>query len=336
MRCSLRFLVLLALLPLVACFAPKDSDEFDSPAAGMARLGNHMREKGEVGAAIDFYRRALANDPKSPMAIKGLAGVLEQWGDKQAAADVYRDGVIARPKDAEMRRSYGRLLIGMEQPAEAQHQYEVALDIDSGDLKAHSGRGVALDYLGDHKQAQKEYETVLEKDPQNLATLNNLAYSYILSRRYDMAIKKLEPHLNKPATTAAMRQNLALAYGMAGMDVDAERVARMDLAPDKVKANMDYYRKQRAEAAVTTAPYVELGTYATEGMAVAEIERLRPHVEKAGGDLRPVVMPELTAPGGTPRFTVRMMGCSKPDDISRLCDTLSKSGIPCNPRGKRE
>ena len=334
MRRSLRFLVLLSLLPLSACFMPKETDEFDSPAAGMVRLGNHMREKGETGAAIDFYRRALANDPKSPAAIKGLAGALEQFGDKTAAADVYRSGVEARPKDGEMRRNYGRLLIGLDEPAQAKEQYEAALDIDSDDLKARSGLGVAMDYLGDHKGAQKNYEKVLKEEPKNLATLNNLAYSYILTHRYDLAIKKLEPHLNKPATTAAMRQNLALAYGMAGMDADAERVARMDLPPEKVKANMDYYRKQRAEIAVSTAPYVELGTYATEGMAIAQIERLRPQMEKSGGDLKPVVLPEVAAPGGTPRFTVRMMGCSRPDDITKLCATLAKSGIPCNPRGK--
>jgi len=334
MRRSLRALAFLALLPLAACVTPPVGEDFDSPAAGMSRLGNHMREKGEIGAAIDFYRRALAADPHSAVAIKGLGGVLEQWGDKQAAADVYRDGVHQRPKDGEIHRSYGRVLVGLDKPAEAKEQFEAALDLDSGDLKARSGLGVTLDYLGEHTKAQKEYEKVLDSDPQNLATVNNLAYSYILSHRYDLAMNMLEPYVKKPSTTAAMRQNLALAYGLAGMDADAERVSRMDLAPDKVKANMDYYRRQRAELAVSTAPFVELGTYATEAMAIAQIERMRPQMEETGGDLKPVVLPEIAAPGGTPRFTVRMMGCSRPDDISRLCDVLGKSGIPCHPRGK--
>lgn len=330
----LRCTSFLALLSLSACFMPDASEEFDSPAAGMARLARQMQAKGETGAAIDFYRRALANDPKSPMAIKGLAGALEQWGDKQGAAEIYRDGVKAHPKDAEMRRGYGRLLIALDQPAQAKEEFEAALDIDDDDLKARSGLGVALDYLGQHKKAQKQYEEVLDEDPKNLATLNNLAYSYVLSHRYDRAIKMLEPHVNNPAATPAMRQNLALAYGMAGMDADAERVARMDLPPEKVKTNMDYYRRQRAEVAVTKAPYAELGTYATEAMAVGQIEKMRAQIEKSGGDLKAVVIPQVAAPGGTPRFAVRMMGCSKPDDVSRLCDTLSQSGIPCVPRGK--
>lgn len=331
---ALRFFILLAVLPLCACSMVEEKD-ISSSGAGMAKLGGMMREKGEVGAAIDFYRRALVQDPKNLTAIKGLAGVLEQWGDKVAAAQTYRDGVAAHPDDGELRRSYGRLLLTLDDPAAAKRQYAAALDEDSDDLKARSGLGVALDHLGEHKKAQAQYEKVLNKDPRNLATLNNLAYSYILTHRYDLAIKTLEPALNNPATTAALRQNLALAYGLAGMDADAQRVAKMDLPPEKVASNMDYYRRERAEMAVTTAPYAEVGTYATEGMAVAQAQKLREQYGKAGG-LKPVVLPQVASPGGTPRFAVRMMGCARPSDVSRLCQTLSAAGLPCVARGKGE
>lgn len=65
---------------------------------------------------------------------------------------------------------------------------------------------------------------------------------------------------------------------------------------------MDYYKRQRAELAVSVTPYAELGTYASEAQAVAQIERLRGAVSKVGGYLKPVVMPEVTSPGETPRF----------------------------------
>lgn len=332
----LRLLTLCALLPVVAACSSSmpDTDDLDSSGAGMARLGLQLQKKGEIGGAIDFYRRALAKDPKNIMAIRGLSSTLEQFGDKPAAAAALREGVGALPKNGELRRSYGRLLIALDEPAEAVKQFEKALDIDSDDLKARNGLGIALDYLGEHAKAQKQYEKVLREEKNNLPTVNNLAYSYILTRRYDKAMALLEPHVNNPAATAAMRQNLALAYGLAGMEADAERIARMDLPADKVAANMDYYRRQRAELAVSNAPYAELGTYATEGMALAQIERLRPQIEQTGGKIKPVVLPEVAAPGGTPRFAVRMMGCSRPDDVTKLCATLAQSGIPCVPRGK--
>ncbi len=322
------------LVFLAACGAFHPIEETDSFGAGMARMGRHLQERGELGAAIEFYRRALASEPSNLAAIQGLASLFEQWGDRQAAAGVYANGVAARPKDGELRRSYGKLLIALDEPAAAKEQFEAALDIDDDDLKARNGLGIALDYLGEHRKAQREYEKVLDEEPGNLATINNLAYSYILVHRYDLAMKTLEPHAMKPSATAALRQNLALAYGLSGMEADAERVARLDLSPEKVKENMNYYRRKRAELAVSKAPYAELGTYATEAMALERINRLKSEMKNVGGDLRPVVLPEVAAPGGTPRFAVRMMGCSRPDDVTRLCATLAASGIPCVPRGK--
>lgn len=335
MLCFPRFApFLLVLTLLAACSTPADEADFSSPGAGMAQLGKHMEEKGEIGGAIDFYRRALAADPKNLTALRGLAGVLTGWGDKRGAAEVYEKAVAVWPEQPDLRRDYGKLLIALDEPARALRQFEAALSIDSGDTKARSGKGVAFDYLGDHRKAQKEYERVLEDEPGNLAAVNNLAYSYILSKRYDRAIKLLEPVATKPSAAASLRQNLALAYGLSGMELDAERMARMDLPAEKVKENMDYYRRKRAEIALDKAPYAEIGTYATEAMAIAQIHKLKEQMKRTGGDLRPIVLPQVSAPGGTPRFTVRMMGCSKPDDVSRLCATLAKSGLPCVPKGK--
>lgn len=328
--------VLFSLLLLTACEMPKNTQDMPSRSSGMASLGRQMQEKGEIGPAVDFYRRALMADPKNPEAIKGLGDVLEKWGDQQGAMAVYRDGVAANPEDGDIRRAYARMLLAADDPMGARAHYEAALKVNEDDVKARSGLGVALDYMGEHAQAQKQYRSILEDDPRNLAVINNLAYSYVLSHRYNQAIQLLEPELQNPSATPAMRQNLALAYGMAGMDDDARRVAAMDLSPDKVAETMEYYRRQRAEVAVTTAPYAELGTYATEAMAIAQIQKMKEKVAQSKGDYKPVVVPQVTSPGGTPRFAVRMMGCSRPDDISRLCAILNPAGIPCTAKGGRE
>ena len=151
-RLSLRILVFLAVLPLLACSHPVDDD---SSATGLARLGGLLREKGDAGTSIDFYRRALAKDPGNLVAIKGLSGALEQSGDKKGAAAVLKDGVVAHPDDGELHRRYGRLLIALEQPAEAKKQFEAALEVDGDDVKSRSGLGVALDYLASTKPRKK-------------------------------------------------------------------------------------------------------------------------------------------------------------------------------------
>lgn len=330
---ALRIGVVLGLLPLAACSGGgRDASGLSRPE--MVRLGDMMLARGDYGAAMDYYRRTLALDKSDAGAIKGLGSAMEQFGDKAGAVDVYKEGVKHAPKDVELRRAYGKLLLSLDQPMAAKVQYEAALDRDSDDAKARGGLAVALDYLGQHKGAQKEYESLLKKEPRNLGVINNYAYSLILSHDYAGAIKLLEPEVDNPAASPALRQNLALAYGLAGKEADAARVAATDLPPEKVQESMDYYRRQRAEIKVTTTPYAELGSYATEAMAVAQIQKLRPQIDQSGGKLRAVVLPELSAPGGTPRFTVRMMGCGKPDEVSHLCETLGKSGIPCVARGR--
>jgi Flp pilus assembly protein TadD len=324
------FIAFLALL--TACHAPID-DDYESAGAGMAHLGDQMQKKGEVGPAIDFYRRALQQDPKNLRATKGLGAMLETWGDKESALDLYRDGVVTHPQDAELHHHYGRLLLSAGDAMTARAEFEKALELNPDNTKARSALGVALDYLGEHKKAQENYLAVLDKEPQNLAALNNLAYSHILAHHYGEAIKLLEPHVKNPSATPALRQNLALAYGMSGMEADARRIASMDMPPEKVEETLDYYRRQRAEQAVT-APYAELGAYATKDMAVAQVKRLQTKMGKMKHNYKPMVLPEVSAPGGTPRFTVRMMGCSKPDDIDRLCETMTTLGLPCTPKGR--
>ncbi len=323
--------VFLVFLALAAC---SSSADISPSGERLVRLGDHLRQKGELGGAMDFYSRALVADPDNTAVIRRLGKTLVQWGDKESAEDVYFESLKTQPENGELRRLYGKLLISMERPSEARMQFVKALEINGDDIKARGGLAVALDYLGEHAAAQGQYEKALQSDPDNLTLLNNIAYSYILSRRYDRAIRLLEPVMDAPKASVSLRQNLALAYGLAGMEEDAKRVTLIDLAPEKAAVAMAYYRRERVEIKVSPAAYAELGTYATEALAIEQIKKLHPKVKKAGGDLRAVVLPQVSAPGGTPRFAVRMMGCSRPDDVSRLCKLLTQSGIPCVHRGK--
>lgn len=332
----MRYFLLLTVCFLASCSAMSDAEveRINSAGAGMAQLGTQLQEKGELGGAMDFYHRSLARDPANYVAITGLATATQSWGDQKRAADVYAAGIKARPEDARLRKLYGKLLIKIDRPIVAERQFAAALSIDEDDMKARSGMAVALDYQGRHVAARKHYSQALKQDSGNLSIINNMAYSYILSHRYARAIELLESVAMLPKASVALRKNLSLAYGLAGMEMDARRIASMDSPKDKVEEAMNYYRSQRAENAVSNGAYAELGTYATEAMAMAQLHRLKPSVRRAGGKMKAVILPEVSAPGGTPRFAVRMMGCARPDDVSRLCKILAAKGVPCVARGK--
>lgn len=331
----MRYFLLFTLCFLASCADVSDEayDRVHAPGAGAASLATQLHGKGNIGPAIDFYRRALAKDPSNLVALKGLSKALQEWGDAEGALSVLRQGVEARPNDNALRHRYGKLLIGLDRSMEAEAVFRNVLALDEDDSKARSGLAVALDYQGKHAAARQEYKKALQNNPDDLTLLNNMAYSYILSHRYDRAIALLENVVNSPKASSALRQNLALAYGMAGMEADAQRVARMDMSQDEVRSVLSYYQRQRAEQAVSKGAYAELGTYATEALAVAQAKRLHERARHIGA-FKPVVFPEVSAPGSTPRFAVRMMGCARSNEVSRLCEILSESGVPCVPRGK--
>ena len=321
-------LCLLLSLGLSAC-GTTDGDYADesSPATGMIRLANQIMAKGDAPGAADFYQRALQRDPENLQALVEYGAVMERLGRYDVAAEQYQAALRQRPHDAELLRHHGRTLLALDKPAEAKEEYEKALDRNDEDPKAMNGLGIALDYLGDHEGAQKNFLAVLKEDPHNLNTINNLAYSYILSGDLASAIEQLEPYQKDRAASPSLRQNLALAYGLAGMDLDAERVAKMDLPPAQVKANMAYYHRKRAEISVSKIPYAELGSYATEAMAEVQIAKLK-NIGIAA-ELTPVVTPEVATPGGTPRFVIRLTSCQNPEEVQKLCKELPKQGIPC-------
>jgi len=318
---------------LLGCAVPAENTaDAGSPAAGMTRIAGQLLARGDLAGAADFYQRALQHDPDNIAARKGMAEIFEKTDNYEKAADEYRHLAKLKPGDIEIRKNLGRVTLSLDRPIEAREAYKAALDLDGSDVKAMNGMAIALDNLGEHEKAQKYYESALEKEPGNLNILNNLAYSKILTGNYSEAIELLEPHIKHPKATVALRQNLALAYGLSGMMLDAERVAKMDLPPHKVKESLEYYKLKRAETEVETAPYAELGTYATEAMAEAEIHKIQSHMDELGVDLSPVIMPKVSAPGGTPRFAVRLMGCTRPDDVKAFCDMMKKRGLPCVPR----
>src|SRR5262249_39817998 len=151
------------------------------------------------------------------------------------AAEQYRILTTLDATNADFWRSYGRLLIKLDRPADAKVPYENALKINSDDTRALNGLGITLDLLGDHAGAAARYKAALELQPDNFITISNLGRCYVLSGDYKEAIQTLEPYYQNSQAPVVLRQNLAEAYSRAGMDVDAERVLKMDLPPEDVK-----------------------------------------------------------------------------------------------------
>lgn len=269
-----------ALVPLLAGCAsdaivdslrPSPADRAAKPepppagtVAELVRLGDAMREKGDPQGAIPFYRRAHARDHFNPAPLVGLGEALDDLGAYNDAAEAFRQALIGQPADARALRGLGNALLGLDQPALAIDQFEAALRARP-DARCHNGIGVARDRLGDHKGAQAAYRAGLALAPDDPAILNNLGLSLALSGDTDGAIAILEKLAGRPDASARQRQNLALAYGLAGRDHDAARLARVDLGDDEAANNVAVYGRLRALRATGAGTAPILDAIVTEG-----------------------------------------------------------------------
>ena len=155
----------------------------------------------------------------------------------------------------------------------------------------------------------------------------------MLSGAYDEAIKLLEPHINDPGVTPTLRQNLAEAYGMSGMNADAERVSRLDLSPEQVKHNLAYYHTHRAHLLSPAAGLVaDLGHFPTGDIARAHVEQIKTRFPDETEGLAVAATPEVNTIGGTPSFVVQVTGFEKTATLRAFCLKLKKQKIPCTAR----
>ncbi|MGQ9367293.1 tetratricopeptide repeat protein [Azospirillum sp. ST 5-10] len=215
----------------------------------LMRLGDTTREQGDLFTAATLYRRAHAANRERAGALVALGGVLTDTGKPREALDAWRGALAIAPDDVEALRGYGRSLLALDQPAEAARQYAAVLETRPDDLRALNGLAVAKDMMGDHAGAQEQFRRALAVAPDDRTSLNNHGFSLILGRDYAGAIAVLEPLALAPSASTLFRQNLALAYGLAGREADAERLARLDLDEASVQRNLAYYRQARAIAA---------------------------------------------------------------------------------------
>ena len=254
--CRLRMALLVAApLLLAACTAdptvtgvrPTAEDIAEGgEAATLVRIGDTMRDAGDVVGAIPFYRRAHQIDSLSAEPLVRLAEALQIMGAYDEASRTWRAALVINPNDPALLRGYGYTLIAVNQPQLAIDQLKASLEI-ADDVRPYNGLGVAYDMIGDPRAAQMHYRLGLQLMPDNLTILNNLGLSLALSGDFEDSIVLLRRVVASQDATARHRQNLALAYGLSGQVELAAQVASEDLGDEAVASNLAYYAILRAE-----------------------------------------------------------------------------------------
>ena len=232
---------------LAAChFPPRQpvypqQSEVPPPPANSAQLAEVAHETQNYAAAVPLYRKLIDQGADTVENRLGLADSLLGTGDLDSAAAQYRRAETMAPQDPRPGLGLGRLYLVQHRPASALSAYSLVLQLDSHNLIAFNGKGVALDLMDQHDLAQHVYRRGLAIDPDDRTLRNNLGLSLVFSKNYTEAVTILTALAQDPRATPRNRQNLALALGLEGDKANAQMVAAHDLDNDDVQSNLRYY-----------------------------------------------------------------------------------------------
>jgi len=216
----------------------------DVTASSLMGAADQALASGDLPAAALLYQRAeqmAPNDMKPPLAL-GL--IWSQMSQPREAMVAFQRVLQINPKSQEALRGLGNCQLQLGDTATAINTLHSAASLGP-DWRIQNSIGVAYDMSGDFENAQQAYRQGLALSPGNMQLTSNLGLSLALSGKFDQALPMLEKAASDPQATPYVRQNLALAYGLAGDDAKAAEVAKIDLDPAKVQANLGYYEYLR-------------------------------------------------------------------------------------------
>ena len=118
-------LCLAAALGVTACSSSRQPEtatdeqalsQQNKKASELMRLGNNLRQQGNLIDATEMYRRAADADPHSPLPPAALGDTLRQLKRYEEADQVYRAALERSPFSGLALQGYGILMIETGQP----------------------------------------------------------------------------------------------------------------------------------------------------------------------------------------------------------------------------
>lgn len=200
------------------------------------RFAWNKRTQEGVTEAIDFFERAIAEDPGYALAYTGLSDAYALGVDYRSVpvdeglqhAKMYARKAIALDDDlAEAHASLAWCLFIYEWNwTEASAEFQRAIAIDPGYASAHQWYAFALASRGELDKALVEGHTAQELDPSSVSARRSLAWLYYYSRRFGTARYHLGRALAMNPAAEETYRVLGLTLAVDGQADEAERVLR--------------------------------------------------------------------------------------------------------------
>lgn len=206
-------------------------DEPDDPYL-LGWLGVAERELGNDGAAYEYFKRCVAQDPLDPQLLALAGAGLAAFDDPEAEATL-RAAALTGPDLALTRLHYGAYLSREGMFVEALDQLQAAAQLDPQDPVIFGELGIAHALKGDHTAAAESMEQALAlaEDDSWTRLLLGLVYAEV-GRAEESAEALLQAARERPFDAEAQLL-AALAAAAAGWeDAAQDALARAEYAEE--------------------------------------------------------------------------------------------------------
>jgi Flp pilus assembly protein TadD len=129
---------------------------------------------GNLADARGRFEKLVGADPANAVFVGQLAEVCRRTGDLGRAIELYRRAVAIAPGDRDARYNLAITLQDAGRHDEATEALTAAIAVDPGRPEAHNALGIALALRGELEGARQELAKSVELDPHNARAFNNL------------------------------------------------------------------------------------------------------------------------------------------------------------------
>jgi len=145
--------------------------------------GHLLEQQGQIEAAVQQYRKALAVGHEYTPAYHRLGLLLSEFGRHDEALEMFQRAAALAPKNAVLRNNLGYELMLHEEWAQAERELTKAVELDANFSRAHINRGIVLSKLDRFDEALESFRSVLPEAD----AYYNLGLMYRGQKRYDEA-----------------------------------------------------------------------------------------------------------------------------------------------------
>jgi len=143
-------------------------------AVAHVQLGYLDAREGNMAGATQHYLEAIRLNPTGFAAEFDLANLLLKT-DPDVAIEHFRRAAANNPKSAKVQNNWGLALMYLHRPGEAYEHFQRAIGIDSNYPYAYSNLGTLLSESGFPDLARKEFAAALRIDPDFAEAKSGLA-----------------------------------------------------------------------------------------------------------------------------------------------------------------